>query len=62
MDHDYTPYLMAAITWARQAGSRQLDFFRSRHLEMYTKSNANDIVTAADRESEHIILDSIRRD
>lgn len=62
MDHDYTPYLMAAITWARQAGSRQLDFFRSHHLDMRTKSNTSDVVTAADHESEHIILDSIRRD
>lgn len=55
----YHPYLMTALSLARQAGARQMELFRSRALEMHTKSNASDVVTRADRESERIIIEGL---
>ena len=47
--------LSAAISMARAAGDVQLEYFRSSHLNIETKSNEYDVVTAADKASEKII-------
>lgn len=60
MQIPYEKYLIAAISIARKAGAIQLDHFRSSHLAMRTKSNAYDVVTAADKASELFIVDAIR--
>lgn len=51
--------LEAAIVMARAAGDVQLEYFRSSHLDIETKSNEYDVVTAADKASEKIIKDYI---
>lgn len=52
-------YLEAAISMARAAGDVQLEYFRSSHLDIQTKSNEYDVVTAADKASEKLIKDYI---
>lgn len=47
--------LESAISMARSAGDVQLEYFRSSHLDIETKSNEYDVVTAADRASEKLI-------
>ncbi len=56
----YNSILDDAIVMARRAGDVQLQFFRSKELEITTKLNDFDVVTAADKASERIIVDSIR--
>lgn len=51
----YREYLDFAVRMAWQAGAIHLSYFRSRDLEMHTKSNVYDVVTRADRESEACI-------
>lgn len=53
--------ILAACGWARQAGATQLEFFRSRHLDVKTKINESDIVTKADRISEAMLKDFIHK-
>ena len=48
-----------AMTMAREAGEVQLKLFRSQELEIATKQNDFDVVTAADKASEKIIVESI---
>lgn len=55
MDTEHTEYLAAAIEMARVAGEIQLRFFRALHLEMHTKLNEKDVVTAADEACEAYI-------
>lgn len=50
-----------AMGLARAAAEVQLRYFRSGHLDVHTKLGESDIVTKADRESEQIIIDGIRR-
>ena len=57
--NDYTTILGDAIAMARQAGDVQLKLFRSRELEIATKQNDFDVVTAADKASERIIIERI---
>lgn len=52
-------YLAEAISMARLAGDVQLHYFRSSHLEIATKANEYDVVTAADKASEKIIKEYI---
>lgn len=52
-------YLTAAISMARAAGDVQLQYFRSSHLKIETKSNEYDVVTVADKASEKIIKEYI---
>lgn len=47
--------LEAAISMARAAGDVQMEYFRSSHLNIETKSNEYDVVTAADKASEKLI-------
>lgn len=50
-----------AIDWAMQAGKIQMQKFRSRHLEMETKSSEHDVVTEVDRQCENYIIEHIRQ-
>ena len=50
-----------AMTMAREAGEVQLKLFRSQELEIATKQNDFDVVTAADKASEKIIVESINK-
>lgn len=52
MATEYTEYLAIAREMAREAGKIQLRYFRSAHLEMQTKLNVKDVVTAADKACE----------
>ena len=52
---DLNQLLASAISMARAAGDVQLEYFRSSHLCIETKSNEYDVVTAADKASEKII-------
>ncbi|MCM1067595.1 MAG: inositol monophosphatase [Muribaculaceae bacterium] len=46
--------------WAREAGDIQLSYFRGSNLHAEEKMNAFDVVTAADKASERLIIDHIR--
>lgn len=48
-----------AMVMAREAGEIQLKLYRSGHLDIVTKQNAYDVVTAADKASERIIVERI---
>ena len=49
MNNEYNAILAHAIAMARQAGDVQLKLFRSNELEIATKQNDFDVVTAADK-------------
>ena len=53
-------FLLDAVSWARQAGSIQLKYFRSRALDVNTKYNEYDVVTVADKESDNLITSNIK--
>ncbi len=57
---NFNAILDEAIKMARRAGDVQLQFFRSKELEISTKLNDFDVVTAADKASEKIIVDCIK--
>lgn len=57
---DYTEFLDKAVELAHAAGKVQLSFFRTDKLDAATKLNNFDVVTAADKASEKIILEGIR--
>ena len=57
---EYDAILAVALEMARQAGMAQLKLFRSKELEIATKQNDFDVVTAADKASERIIIESIK--
>lgn len=46
---------------AKEAGRVQLEYFRSGNLNIQAKFNEADVVTAADKASEKLILEEIRR-
>ena len=46
--------LLNAISWAREAGAVHLRYFRGNQLEIKSKFNDSDIVTAADKAAEKI--------
>ena len=52
---DYNQYLQAAMEMARRAGDIHLEYFRTSHLDMHTKLNDSDVVTAADKAAEDYI-------
>lgn len=54
-------FLSAAIDMAKEAGRIQLSYFRSANLGMETKLNVYDVVTDADKASERLIMDAIKR-
>lgn len=47
--------------WAKEAGRVQLEYFRGNNLDIKAKFNDSDIVTAADKASEEIIISNIRK-
>lgn len=51
--------LSSAIEMARAAGDVQLEYFRSKSLTIGIKQNESDVVTAADKASEKLIIDCI---
>lgn len=59
-DYSLNQMLSDAIGWAREAGDIQLRYFRSGNLDIHNKLNDSDIVTAADKASEAVIIDHIR--
>lgn len=61
MNSTYNAILADAILMARGAGEVQLQFFRSNELEIATKQNDFDVVTAADKASERLLVDCINR-
>ncbi len=52
--------LLDAISWARQAGAVHMRYFRGNELDISAKLNDADIVTAADKAAEKLIIDNIR--
>lgn len=48
-----------AMAWATEAGQELLSYFRSDNLQIAAKLNQSDIVTAADKASERIIIGHI---
>lgn len=57
---DVHDVLRHAIDWAMEAGRIQRDKFRSRHLQMETKTSIHDVVTEVDKACEELILGRIR--
>lgn len=53
--------LKDCIDWAKQAGKIQLEYFRSRNLDIKTKFNYSDVVTVADKASEKLIISNIQK-
>lgn len=58
--HDTATFLNNAISWAREAGHLQLEYFRGNNLNIESKFNDSDIVTVADKASEQIIINHIK--
>lgn len=50
------------LRWAREVGSVQLGYFRGDHLGISSKLDESDIVTDADKASERVLIDHIRRE
>lgn len=60
MNTDYTQILLDAVSIAREAGKIQLANFRSATLQVETKGNDYDLVTAADKACEAYVSAQIR--
>lgn len=60
-DESNASLLAHAIDWAMEAGRLQLQKYRSRHLQVDTKSSLHDLVTEVDKECETLIVDHIRQ-
>lgn len=58
-EFDTTLALANMGKWAREAGRLLLRYFRGDGLEISTKLNQSDIVTAADKASETLLIDRI---
>ena len=58
---DYNDYLTYAMEWAKEAGEATLRYFRNRDLKSETKQNDFDVLTEADKASERIIMNNIRK-
>ena len=56
---DLNEYLEYAIMLAKGAGDILMEYFRGNHLDIRTKLNNSDVVTAADKASEKYIISSI---
>lgn len=57
---DASALLQDAIELARKAGAVQLGYFRGDNLEIRAKLNDSDVVTAADKAAEAVIISGIR--
>lgn len=58
--NDLNRFLDDAISMAKAAGDVQLEYFRSKALDIHTKLNDSDVVTAADKASEELVKSVIR--
>lgn len=56
---DFNQVLRHAVDWAMGAGKLQREKFRSRHLQIETKSNISDLVTEVDKACEAYIIEKI---
>lgn len=52
-------FLQAAVDWAQEVGEIHRRYFRTRQLDISTKSNVADVVTRVDKESEDLLLGRI---
>lgn len=52
--------LINALSWAREAGAVHRRYFRGRELDIKAKLNESDIVTAADKAAEKLVISHIR--
>lgn len=59
IDIDLHSLLSDARQWATEAGSVQLEYFRGNKLDIHTKLGESDIVTAADKASEKVLIGHI---
>lgn len=59
---NYNQYLTKAMEWAKEAGDVTLRYFRRHDLRSVTKLNDFDVVTEADKASEKLIIEGIRRE
>lgn len=60
MNMPYSSILVNAMSWAREAGAVHRRYFRTDELDIATKLNEADIVTAADKAAERLVIDRIR--
>lgn len=58
--NDFNRFLEDAISMAKAAGDVLLEYFRSKCLDIHTKINDSDVVTAADKASEELVKSIIR--
>lgn len=58
---DISSLVLNAISWAREAGAVHRRYFRGNELNVTSKLNASDIVTAADKAAEKLLIDHIRQ-
>lgn len=56
----YSEMALHAMSWAREAGAVHLRYFRGSELGVSTKGNDSDIVTAADKAAEQVLMANIR--
>ncbi len=59
MNEEYRLILDEAVEMARRAGAVQMELYRSASLDITTKQNEYDVVTAADKASEQLIVKAI---
>lgn len=61
MNSEINDMILNACCWAREAGGVQLEYFRKPHLDIHTKENESDIVTKADKASDALLQERIKR-
>lgn len=59
--NDYKRFLDDALSMAKAAGDIHLEYFRSTRLDIHTKLNDSDVVTAADKAAENVVVSAIRK-
>ena len=57
---DCPELLLNAMSWAREAGAVHMSYFRGKELGVESKFNDSDIVTAADKAAERLLIGHIR--
>lgn len=57
---NYSSLLLDAMSWAREAGAVHLRYFRGNELDIQSKLNDSDVVTAADKAAEKVLIDHIK--
>ncbi len=60
MNTEYSSMLLNALSWAREAGAIHKRYFRGNELDIKAKLNESDIVTAADKAAEKLLISHIR--